>query len=54
MPWVPTPAGRGPSCAEDGDAVPVGDDPGDWTVVLYHVGGGPEEITPVVCNGFHA
>lgn len=36
------------------DAVPVGDDPGDWTVVLYHVGDGPEEITPVVCNGFHA
>ncbi|TXS13374.1 serine/threonine protein kinase [Streptomyces sp. wa22] len=36
------------------DAVPVGDDPGDWTVVLYHVEGGPDGITPVVCNGFHA
>ncbi|MFC8225900.1 protein kinase [Streptomyces sp. NPDC057287] len=36
------------------DAVPVGDDRGDWTVVLYHVEGGPEQITPVVCNGFHA
>ncbi|MFD6280014.1 protein kinase [Streptomyces sp. NPDC060209] len=36
------------------DAVPVGDDRGDWTVVLYHVEGGPEQFTPVVCNGFHA
>ncbi|MFF9689601.1 protein kinase [Streptomyces sp. NPDC014623] len=36
------------------EAPPVGDDRGDWTVVLYHVEGGPEEFTPVVCNGFHA
>lgn len=36
------------------DAVPVGDDLGDWTVVIYHVEGGPSEYTPVVCNGFHA
>ncbi|MGC5341952.1 protein kinase domain-containing protein [Streptomyces sp. DT171] len=36
------------------DAIPVGDDRGDWTVVLYHVEGGPEDYTSVVCNGFHA
>ncbi|MFJ1749623.1 hypothetical protein ACIOJD_25740 [Streptomyces sp. NPDC088116] len=36
------------------DAIPVGDDRGDWTVVLYHVEGGPKEYTSVVCNGFHA
>ncbi|MEU9058269.1 serine/threonine-protein kinase [Streptomyces sp. NPDC048430] len=36
------------------DAIPVGDDRGDWTVVLYHVEGGPSEFTSVVCNGFHA
>nr|WSZ99653.1 serine/threonine protein kinase [Streptomyces sp. NBC_00857] len=36
------------------DAIPVGDDRGDWTVVLYHVEGGPTEYTSVVCNGFHA
>ncbi|MFD5875333.1 protein kinase [Streptomyces sp. NPDC060322] len=36
------------------DAVPVGDDRGDWTVVLYHVTGGPRQFTSVVCNGFHA
>ncbi|MFJ3082855.1 serine/threonine-protein kinase [Streptomyces halstedii] len=35
-------------------AIPVGDDRGDWTVVLYHVEGGPSDYTPVVCNGFHA
>ncbi|MER8073463.1 serine/threonine-protein kinase [Streptomyces sp. NPDC094034] len=36
------------------DAIPVGDDPGDWTVVLYHVEGGPTKYTSIVCNGFHA
>ncbi|MER5896833.1 serine/threonine-protein kinase [Streptomyces sp. NPDC001876] len=36
------------------DAIPVGDDRGDWTVVFYHVEGGPTKYTPVVCNGFHA
>ncbi|MFD4032905.1 serine/threonine protein kinase [Streptomyces sp. NPDC058637] len=36
------------------DAIPVGDDKGDWTVVFYHVEGGPEDYTSVVCNGFHA
>ncbi|MCX5414376.1 serine/threonine-protein kinase [Streptomyces sp. NBC_00059] len=36
------------------DAIPVGDDRGDWTVVLYHVEGGPEDFTAVSCNGFHA
>ncbi|MET9594544.1 protein kinase [Streptomyces sp. NPDC006516] len=36
------------------DAIPVGDDRGDWTVVLYHVEGGPSDFTSVVCNGFHA
>lgn len=36
------------------DAIPVGDDRGDWTVVFYHVEGGPTEYTSVVCNGFHA
>lgn len=35
------------------DAIPVGDDRGDWTVVLYHVEGGPTEYPSVVCNGFH-
>lgn len=35
-------------------AIPVGEDRGDWTVVLYHVEGGPSDYTPVVCNGFHA
>ncbi|MFD7718317.1 serine/threonine-protein kinase [Streptomyces sp. NPDC059814] len=36
------------------DAIPVGDDRGDWTVVIYHVEGGPTKYTSVVCNGFHA
>ncbi|AEN08504.1 MULTISPECIES: serine/threonine-protein kinase [unclassified Streptomyces] len=36
------------------EALPVGDDRGDWTVVLYHVEGGPTEYTSVACNGFHA
>ncbi|MER5276822.1 protein kinase [Streptomyces sp. NPDC002809] len=36
------------------DGIPVGDDRGDWTVVIYHVEGGPSEYTSVVCNGFHA
>ncbi|WP_413754071.1 protein kinase [Streptomyces sp. R-74717] len=36
------------------DAIPVGDDRGDWTVVLYHVEGGPTKYTSIGCNGFHA
>ncbi|WP_229700825.1 protein kinase domain-containing protein [Streptomyces camponoticapitis] len=36
------------------DAIPVSDDPGDWTVVLYHVEGGPKEFSTIGCNGFHA
>lgn len=36
------------------DAVPVGDDRGDWTVFIYHVEGGPTQYNSVVCNGFHA
>ncbi|MFI6858386.1 serine/threonine protein kinase [Streptomyces sp. NPDC050421] len=36
------------------DALPVGDDRGDWTVVIYHVDGGPSAYASVVCNGFHA
>ncbi|MBO0915346.1 serine/threonine protein kinase [Streptomyces laculatispora] len=36
------------------DAIPVGDDRGDWTVVIYHVEGGPTKYTSVACNGFHA
>ncbi|MFE7569391.1 serine/threonine protein kinase [Streptomyces sp. NPDC057539] len=36
------------------DAIPVGDDRGDWTVVLYHVEGGPTKYTSIVCNGFRA
>ncbi|MFF3751840.1 protein kinase [Streptomyces sp. NPDC002018] len=36
------------------DAIPVGDDRGDWTVVLYHVEGGPTKYTSVLCNGFRA
>lgn len=36
------------------DAIPVGADRGDWTVVIYHVEGGPTKFTSIVCNGFHA
>ncbi|WP_329617824.1 protein kinase [Streptomyces brevispora] len=36
------------------DAIPVGDDRGDWTVVIYHVEGGPTKYTSVACLGFHA
>ncbi|MFJ1546131.1 protein kinase [Streptomyces sp. NPDC088246] len=36
------------------EAIPVGDDRGDWTVVLYHVEGGPTKYASVACNGFHA
>lgn len=36
------------------DAIPVSDDPGDWTVVLYHVEGGPTKYSAISCNGFHA
>lgn len=36
------------------DAIPVSDDPGDWTVVIYHVEGGATKYSSIVCNGFHA
>ncbi|WNI26369.1 serine/threonine-protein kinase [Streptomyces sp. ITFR-16] len=36
------------------EAIPVGDDRGDWTVVIYHVEGAPTKYTSVSCNGFHA
>lgn len=36
------------------DAIPVSDDPGDWTVVLYHVEDGPTKYESIVCTGFHA
>ncbi|WP_329378521.1 serine/threonine-protein kinase [Streptomyces sp. NBC_01716] len=36
------------------DAIPVNDDPGDWTVVLHHVQGGPTKYKTIGCNGFHA
>ncbi|MER6348962.1 serine/threonine protein kinase [Streptomyces sp. NPDC001595] len=36
-------------------AIPVANDPGDWTVVLYHVpGSSPGEFESIGCTGFHA
>ncbi|WP_329337485.1 serine/threonine protein kinase [Streptomyces sp. NBC_00663] len=36
------------------DAVPVADDPGDWTVVFYHVtGSAPTDFKSIGCGGFH-
>jgi eukaryotic-like serine/threonine-protein kinase len=35
------------------DAVPVANDPGDWTVVFYHVMGSPTEYESIGCHGFH-
>jgi hypothetical protein len=34
-------------------AIPVANDPGDWTVVLYHVGSSPTDYQSVGCTGFH-
>ncbi|WP_330173135.1 protein kinase [Streptomyces sp. NBC_01498] len=36
------------------DAIPVSADRGDWTVVIYHVEGGPTEFRTISCSGFHA
>ncbi|WP_181387272.1 serine/threonine-protein kinase [Streptomyces sp. Act143] len=36
------------------DAVPVAADPGDWTVVFYHVtGSAPTDYESIGCRGFH-
>ncbi|SNX62230.1 serine/threonine protein kinase [Streptomyces sp. TLI_55] len=36
------------------DAVPVADDPGDWTVVFYHLTGSrPTDQESIGCDGFH-
>ncbi|MFD7458868.1 MULTISPECIES: serine/threonine protein kinase [unclassified Streptomyces] len=34
-------------------AIPVANDPGDWTVVLYHVGSSPTDYESIGCTGFH-
>ncbi|GHH28219.1 serine/threonine protein kinase [Streptomyces lanatus] len=33
-------------------AIPVANDPGDWTAVLYHVKSGPSDYESVGCTGF--
>ncbi|MGW7453297.1 serine/threonine-protein kinase [Streptomyces sp. NPDC054787] len=33
-------------------AVPVGNDPGDWTVVFYHVEDDPTKYDSIACTGF--
>ncbi len=32
--------------------IPVANDPGDWTAVLYHVKGGPSDYESIGCTGF--
>jgi hypothetical protein len=34
------------------EAIPVMNDPGDWTVVLYHVKGSPTDYESIGCTGF--
>jgi hypothetical protein len=34
-----------------GDAIPVGNDPGDWTVLFLHVKS-PKEYASIACDGF--
>ncbi|MFC0847068.1 serine/threonine protein kinase [Streptomyces noboritoensis] len=34
------------------NAIPVANDPGDWTVVFYHVKGGPTDYASIACSGF--
>lgn len=34
------------------DAIPIADDPGDWTVVFYHVKGSPTDYESIGCTGF--
>ncbi|MFF1481095.1 serine/threonine-protein kinase [Streptomyces sp. NPDC058301] len=33
-------------------AIPVANDPGDWTVVFYHVKGSPTDYASIACSGF--
>ncbi|MGC0331046.1 hypothetical protein RKD23_004036 [Streptomyces sp. SAI-170] len=33
-------------------AIPLANDPGDWTVVMYHVTGGPSDYESLACTGF--
>ncbi|MFI5806633.1 serine/threonine-protein kinase [Streptomyces sp. NPDC051561] len=33
-------------------AIPVANDPGDWTVVFHHVKSGPEDYVSIACSGF--
>jgi eukaryotic-like serine/threonine-protein kinase len=33
-------------------AVPLGNDPGDWTVVFYHVEDDPTKYDSIACTGF--
>lgn len=35
-------------------AIPVANDPGDWTAVLYHVKGSPTDYESIGCTGFRA
>ncbi|MFI1483364.1 serine/threonine-protein kinase [Streptomyces sp. NPDC020747] len=37
---------------ETWEAIPVANDPGDWTVVFYHVNGSPTDYESVGCTGF--
>ncbi|WP_405686360.1 protein kinase [Streptomyces sp. NBC_01387] len=34
------------------DSIPVGNDPGDWTVVFYHVKSTPTDYASISCSGF--
>ncbi|MFK8912625.1 hypothetical protein ACJA3G_37155, partial [Streptomyces sp. YS-3] len=34
------------------DAIPVANDPGDWTVVFYHVRSSPTDYASIACSGF--
>ncbi|MFC7309365.1 protein kinase [Streptomyces monticola] len=33
-------------------SIPVRNDPGDWTVLFYHVKGGPKDYASIMCSGF--
>ncbi|MEV6796194.1 serine/threonine-protein kinase [Streptomyces sp. NPDC051320] len=34
------------------DSIPVANDPGDWTVVFFHVKGTPTDYSSISCSGF--
>ncbi|MFD9563678.1 serine/threonine protein kinase [Streptomyces sp. NPDC059994] len=34
------------------NAIPVANDPGDWTAVFYHVKGSPTDYASIACSGF--